>query len=288
VRPDDQMMNTLIDAHCAWLQAGRKSERTIDARRGWLLRAEKELAFGLVDAEPDELETFVGRKGWSVATAEKAFYHLNGFFEWGLSKRSGIDGPLFADNPMAGMICPRAKQGQPNPVSDEELDHVLDNAAQPYLTAVYLALGAGLRATELSLQDRRDVSAQRCWVREGKGAVSGSAYLLAEAWEYLREFKRGNIIEQAGGVADGRKMSARAVWYFGKHLDLPGVSLHRFRHKYAQKLRAAGFDIGTISKCLRHKHLSSTQVYVTATEAECLQAVGSLRLRNQPANRVTS
>lgn len=45
------------------------------------------------------------------------------------------------------------------------------------------------------------------------------------------------------------------------------------------ELEAVDLSAGaTISRALRHQHLSSTQVYAVATEAECRFAVSALRL----------
>lgn len=273
-------MTDPIRAHCAWLRPA-VSKRTASARMEWLERADRAMPFGLAEADRGEIQLFLGESDWAPATRQKAFYHLNAFFEWGCDPANWVDGNGFADNPMIGMRRPKAPQGEPNPVSDEELAIVLEKAREPYLTLAILATGAGLRCSELSELRREDVSEDRVWVRMGKGGKSAPAPAFAEVWSHVRDFPRGRVIEYVGGVADGRKMSARASIYFSRTLKLPGVSAHRFRHKYAELLRRGGNDIATISRCLRHKHLNSTQVYARATEAECRLAVKSLRLRDQ-------
>lgn len=274
-------MSDLILAHCAWLRTDC-SRRTVQARLEWLQRADGAMPFGIADADRSELEGFLGTPDWAPATRAKAFYHLNSFFEWGVDPANGKDGvPVFEDNPMVGMRRPRVPQYDPNPVSDEELRVALAEAREPYRTAVMLAVGAGLRCSEIAALRREDVNEEFVRVRFGKGGKSASVPMPAELWEYVRDFPRGRVLEHVGGIADGRKLSARASVYFSRTLKLPGVSLHRFRHKYAELLRRGGNDIATISRCLRHKHLSSTQIYARATEAECRLAVNSLRLRGQ-------
>ena len=275
-------MNQLIHAHCASLRAGGLSNRTVEARQEWLRRADDAMPFGVAEADRGELELFLGVRDWAPATRAKAYYHLNAFFDWGCDPLNGEDGrPVFEDHPMIGMRRPKAPRGEPNPVSDEELRVVLAEAREPYLTAVILAVGAGLRCSEIAELDRKDVSEDRVWVRMGKGGKSAPAPAADEVWRHVRDFPRGRVIEHVGGIADGRKMSARASIYFSRTLKLPGVCLHRFRHKYAELIRRSGGDIATISRCLRHRHLSSTQVYAQATEAECRLAISTLRLRDQ-------
>lgn len=287
-------MNDLIRAHCAWLRAGGLSRRTVDARQYWLERADSELPFGVAEADRAELEGFLTGPvpdpsdpedlGWAPATRAKAHYHLSQFFVWGVDPVNAVDAPILADNPMIGIRRPKVPGGESNPVSDEELAIVLAEAREPYVTAVILACGAGLRCSELSRVRREDITEDRVWVRFGKGGKSAPAPAFGEVWAHVSDFPRGRVIEHVGGISDGRKMSARASIYFSRTLKLPGVSLHRFRHKYAELLRRGGNDIATISRCLRHKHLSSTQVYARATEAECRFAVSTLRLREQTPN----
>jgi len=277
-------MSDLILAHCASLRAGGLSRRTVEAREDWLRRADRVMPFGVVEADRTELELFLGTDDWAPATRSKAFYHLRSFYLWGCDPANGTDGPILEDDPMEGMRRPRVPKGEPNPVSDEELRIVLEQAREPYLTAVILAVGAGLRCSELAVQRREDVSEEFVRVRFGKGGKSASVPTSAAVWEHVRDFPRGRLLEHVGGIADGRKLSARASIYFARTLKLPGVSLHRFRHKFADLLRIGGADIATISRCLRHQHLSSTQVYARATEAECRFAVSTLRLRDQTPN----
>ena len=280
-------MSDIIDAHCAWLKAGGLSKRTVGERERWLRVADRELEYGLDDADRAELQDWLGNDNWAPWTRSKAYYHLNGFFEWGVDPANAerADEPIFTDNPLAGLRKPKARRGEPNPISDAELVELLTRAREPYYTAVMLAVGAGLRASELSMIERRDITEERLWVRRGKGEKSAAVPMQAQLWEHVRHFPAGRIIEHVGGVADGRKMSARSQNYFNRTLKLHGVCLHRCRHKYAELLRRGGADIATISRGLRHANLSSTQIYAGATEAECRLAVQALRLPTPTSSR---
>lgn len=281
-------MSDLIASHCEWLRAGKKSPRTYGAREEWLRRADRDLPFGLVEAtQPDLTAWFNAPKligadremGWSDATAEKAFYHLNAFFEWGVDPTHAVDPnvPVLDDNPMVGMLRPHAEQGEPRPVTDAELHYVLTEAREPHRTAALMAVTAGLRVSELSEQRREHIDEESVWVL-GKGGRRALVPMQPELWEDLRDTRRGVIIEQRGGVRDGRRMSARFANYCARTLDMPGVSLHRFRHKYAQLLRRAGADLATISANMRHKHYSSTEIYFRPSETERRIAAQALRL----------
>lgn len=272
-------MSDLITAHCAWLRAGKKSPRTYGEREEWLRRADLALEAGVVDASQAELTEWFNAQDWAAATAEKAFYHLNAFFVWGIDPKHAIDPrePILDDNPMVGMIRPHAPQGEPRPLTDGELQYFLSEAREPHRTAALLAVSAGLRASELSEQRREHVDEDRLWVL-GKGNRRASVPMQPDLWQDLKELRRGNLIEQRGGIADGRKMSHRFSAYCSRTLDLPGISLHRFRHTYPVLLRRAGADLATISACMRHKHYSSTEVYFRPSETERRIAAQALRL----------
>lgn len=284
-------MSDLIDAHCAWLRAGRKSPRTVGEREEWLRRADRLLPGGIIDATQAELTEWFETKereraddedekaGWSIATAEKAFYHLNGFFEWGVNPRHALDPaePIFVDNPLAGMIRPHAPLGEPRPMTDAELEYVLTEAREPHRTAALMAVSAGLRCSELSRQRREHLDEDNVWVL-GKGGRKASVPMQPDLWRELRDEPRGIIIEHRGGVSDGRLMSHRFAAYCSRTLDMPGIALHRFRHKYAELLRRAGADLATISANMRHKHYSSTEIYFRPGETERRIAAQALRL----------
>jgi len=280
-------MSDIIDAHCAWLKAGGLSKRTYGERERWLRQADRELEYGLEESDRGELQEWLGNDSWQPWTRSKAFYHLSGFFEWGCDPRNAerADEPVFVENPLGGLRRPKTPAGEPNPISDDELEQLLTRAREPYFTAVMLATCAGLRASELSMLERRDVTEERIWVRRGKGEKSAAVPMQAQLWEHVRHFPAGRIIEHAGGIANGRAMSARAQNYFNRTLKLYGVCLHRCRHKYAELLRREGNDIATISRCLRHSSLRSTQIYARATEAECRLAVNALRLPTPASSR---
>lgn len=280
-------MSDIISAHCAWLKAGGVSRRTYGERERWLRQADRELEYGLDGADRGELQAWLGNEHWAGWTRNKAYYHLSGFFEWGTDPRNAErpDEPIFGENPLSGIRQAKPSRGEPNHISDWELDQLLTRAREPYFTAVMLAVCAGLRASEVARLERRDVTEERIWVRRGKGDKSAPVPMQAQLWEHVRTFPAGRLIEHVGGPVDGKKMSVRAQNYFTRTLGLHGVCLHRCRHKYAELLRRGGNDIATISRCLRHEHLSSTQIYARATEAECRLAVNALRLPTPASSR---
>lgn len=288
MRREDLAMSDIIAAHSAWLKAGGLSRRTYGERERWLRQADRELEYGLEESDAGEFQEWLGNEDWAPWTRAKAFYHLNAFFEWGIDPRHAqhADEPIFTENPLAGLRRPKARHGEPNPVSDEELEILLTKAREPYYTAVMLAVGAGLRCMELAAIERKDITSERLFVRRGKGAKTASVPMQEQLWSHVKDFPPGRLIEHVGGVGDGRVMSARATNYFQRTLKLYGVCLHRCRHKYAELLRRGGADIATISRGLRHANLSSTQIYARATEAECRLAVQALRLPTPTPSRM--
>lgn len=278
-------MSDLFDAHCAWLRAGGAAARTISARRKWLELADRKLPAGVTDATTAELtawfnaSTLRQQRPWSMATLDKAHYHLRSYYEWGINPANAIDPtePVFTDNPMSSMRRPKVRRGEPRPITDVELAVILAEAREPFRTAAILAVGAGLRCDEAAHARREHVEPERMWVPNGKGGKAAFALSSPDVWKHVQGFPRGVMIEHVGGVADWNWLSVKASQHFDS-LGLCGVSMHRLRHKFAELLRRAGCDLPVISRALRHEHYSSTEIYFRPSEAECGLAVHALRL----------
>jgi integrase len=267
-------MSDLITAHCEWARAAGLSARTVGERAGWLWRAEKALApYGVESPNEREVVTFLGPERWKPATRAKVYDHLKAFYVWATEG----DDPILDKNPMWRLKRPHVERGEPRPLTDEEFTFVLSEAREPYRTSAILAGFNGLRVTELSMLWRQEVTEQQIFIRCAKGGKTASVWTNPTVWEAVCDMPRGPVIERLGGVSDGRLMSMRASVYFARTLGMPGVGLHRFRHTYARMLREAGADALTLKRCLRHKSVATTEVYVEASEAECRTAIQQLR-----------
>lgn len=266
-------MNELIALHVAHLRRERWSPRTIQDSAGALQRLDAALPLGIDHTDRDELEGYFGNEDWSDATRENYFNHALRFFTWGTDP----DVDVLDENPMVRMRRPRVPKGEPRPLSPDEITEVLTRTRVEWIRVCFLiALGSGLRCCELAGLHREDVGAERIFIRRAKGGGSASVPSSPEVLDTVRDFPRGSIVEHVGGHADARWISIRSAVYFNRTLKMKGVSLHRCRHTFAKRLRDGGADAFVIKKAMRHASLTSTEIYVGATEGECRQAVQGL------------
>jgi integrase len=257
-------MTDLIPLHLNWLRAGGRSPRTVEERQRVLVRAERELPWGLEEAAPDEIaEHFARRKAWKPATRSVNFSHLHQFYRWAV-----LTGHLTGD-PMVHLIRPATPRHVPKPVTEDQLARAM--AAPDWLrTAVILAAYPGLRCSEIAAARREDVTADHIRV-VGKGQKVAMVDLAPLAWEYLRDRPPGPLVTMRGRQMDGRELTHRQHYWWAK-LGL-AVTLHCFRHWCATTMLRAGADIRTVQEHMRHASLATTQGYTLVVDAQRRAAV---------------
>jgi integrase len=268
-------MTDLIPSYLAWATAQGKSPRTTEQRDGILRRADAQLPYGLENAYEQEIIDWLNAphartgKRRSRATRSNYWHALHSFYDWSV-RRSELE-----SNPMADLTPPPKVNGRSRELPDDVVDDVLDRAADPYRTFVIIALYSGLRCCEIAGLDRADVTERRIDVRAAKGGSPQVAFGHPEIWRTVRDFPPGSLVEHVGGVADASWISIRSALYFRRQLGIP-ISLHRFRHTFACRLRQQGADLFALKKALRHASIRSTEIYAEAGDGEVSTAVANL------------
>ena len=162
-------------------------------------------------------------------------------------------------------------------LSPDEVRRVLEAATNlKYKTALSIAYGAGLRASEVTHLKVSDIDSQRMLihVEQGKGSRDRNAMLSPILLGLLRQWWRTAQAERkmlkGGWLFPGRNpvnpLSTRqlnrafhaAVTLAG--LDKP-VNLHSLRHAFATHLLEQHTDIRVIQVLLGHKKLETTALY---------------------------
>ena len=162
-------------------------------------------------------------------------------------------------------------------LSPDEVRRVLEAATNlKYKTALSIAYGAGLRASEVTHLKVSDIDSQRMLihVEQGKGSRDRNAMLSPILLGLLRQWWRTAQAERkmlkGGWLFPGRDpvnpLSTRqlnrafhaAVTLAG--LDKP-VNLHSLRHAFATHLLEQHTDIRVIQVLLGHKKLETTALY---------------------------
>ena len=164
--------------------------------------------------------------------------------------------------------APRQPQRQPEILSREEVERVIEAPPQPkhrlLLATVY---AAGLRVSEAVRLRVRDLDPQRRTLRieQGKGAkdryVPLSERLLAQMRAYWQAHPPGTWVF-AGGRADQpmHVTSAQKIWMRAK--VRAGITkaggIHSLRHAFATHLLESGQDVHTVQRLLGHRFITST------------------------------
>src|SRR5574338_1051595 len=178
---------------------------------------------------------------------------------------------------MARMQPVRVPRTLPVVLSREEVARLIAAAGNlKHQTALSVAYGAGLRASEVVALKVGDVDSQRMTLRidQGKGRKDRYAMLSPVLLERLRAWWRvghaqGKILP-GGWLFPGMdptdhvtaRQLNRAVHAAAEaaHID-KRVSLHSLRHAFATHLLEAKVDIRVIQVLLGHKKLETTALY---------------------------
>lgn len=178
---------------------------------------------------------------------------------------------------MARMQPVRLPRTLPVVLSREEVARLIAAAGNlKHQTALSVAYGAGLRASEVVALKVSDIDSQRMILRieQGKGRKDRYAMLSPVLLERLRVWWR--VARAQGKMPDGgwlfpglnpiEPLSARqlnrAIHAAAEeaHLD-KRVSMHTLRHSFATHLLEQKVDIRVIQVLLGHKKLETTALY---------------------------
>jgi integrase len=258
-----------IDAHLRHLRAAGRAKRTIDERRIVLRSADRDLPHGLIRASTAELEQWLAQYlGWTLCTYAM---HLRGFFAWATS---GCD-PWLDWDPTADLPHPKRPRRIPNPVTDAQLVRAYVGSNRQWRLVILLAALAGLRADEIARLRREDVTAA-VLVVHGKGDVDATVPTHALIWAAVKDLPAGPLIHTPSGQsATGRWLSIKAREHFNR-LDLPDVTLHRFRSWFGTGAQAVQGDLRVTQDLMRHANPTTTAPYALVADERLRQTVDAL------------
>ncbi len=202
--------------------------------------------------------------GVSSITLNATITGLRFFFEETLDRHDALTG-------MSHVYEPRKL---PLILSIEEVTRLIDAAGSlKYQSALSIAYGAGLRASEVVHLTVSDIDSERMVIRveQGKGKKDRYAMLSPTLLDLLRAWYRQacsqRMILPHGWLFPGQNpvnpMSTRQLNHvFHRALKAAGidkrVSLHSLRHAFATHLLEQKEDIRVIQVLLGHKKLETT------------------------------
>lgn len=261
------------------LRTEHKSPRTISVYVSTVARFAKESGVSAASAcRGDVIAWFNDHDEWARNTSAQNFSSLSLWFKWLL--REGHR----TDNPMAKITKVTQLRGEPRPVTNGELVHLLALPRMHQRTRVMILLAAlaGLRAGEISRVKGSDVDLSRgvLWVRgKGRGGrpdktVPLHPLLVTAAQDMPRQewwFPSAEDPE--------RPMRSESVTAgIGAAMTRAGVSgtPHALRHWYGSTLLANGADLRTVQECMRHASITATQIYTRVPDDRRHEAVATL------------
>jgi integrase len=272
------MSDDLIGLHLAHLAAGGVPTSTIQSRRELLTRLNRDLPYGLAFAATEHIEAWLANhtsQGRAQNTLAIYGYHVRSFYSWACE--SGyLDG-----NPVTTIRWAKSRRGLPQPITEDELARVL-TVAEPLRTAVILAAFAGLRRAEIAAARREHITEHIIVVPRGKGGAAGTVPTHGYVWNHVRERPTGLLVlDRYGKPVTPTWLGQRARYAFDA-LGLPGVRLHRLRHRYGTLIQQLYGDLRVTQECLRHVSVNSTQGYTLVTGERRAAAVSNLPVPREP------
>ena len=178
---------------------------------------------------------------------------------------------------MARMQPVRVPRTLPVVLSPEEVSRLIAAAGNlKHQTALSVAYGAGLRASEVVALKVGDVDSQRMTLRieQGKGRKDRYAMLSPVLLERLRVWWK--VARAQGKMLDGgwlfpglnpieslsTRQLNRAIHAAAELAQIDKrVSMHTLRHSFATHLLEGGADLRVVQELLGHAHITTTQVY---------------------------
>lgn len=208
----------------------------------------------LLETTRSDIEAFLARP---MALESRRAYrnHIVGYFGW------AVDEGLIPDDPTAKIPPVRVPRGLPRPIRAEELARAIDEA-RPQMRAwlALMSLG-GLRALEVAGLRPDDLletpDGTLLYLRECKGG--GSATVPAH--DYILTCLKALPIRDGQWWTCCPNWVSRSVSLFLRSTGSTATG-HRLRH-YAGTVwyRESGHDLLVTAQLLRHKNVSTTQVY---------------------------
>jgi integrase/recombinase XerD len=270
----------LLDRYRAYLvEECYRERRTFTSYRRTLI-----LFWDYVGREPHrvtvrDLHRFLNRR--NLASATRACYasHIKAAYRWWHEAR------LLPTNPFAGVRTPPARAGPPRALVLPDVRRLILSAYNdPRLfVMVWLGYGAGLRAAEIAglrIEDCQ-LGGQPTIRVIGKGHKQRVIPLHPTVAHVLSVHltgrpRSGPVIENQ--VDPERPISpARVSRLLSRALHELGIRAtgHQLRHSFATELLAAshGTNLRAVSHLLGHADLKTTQRYVSAFNADAIEAI---------------
>lgn len=254
--------NTILQLWANYMHAQNCTNRTVKDRDIFMRSVFRHTKTDPLTATKHDLISFLGRTDLTGRTKQNYRSCLHTFFTW------LQDEELRADNPAARLPRPRVEYHEPNPVTTNQIQTVLNSGIYGHtVLKVLLYSYQALRASEIAAVagENIDWDGQRILTVEGKGRKEVWRPIHPLVWEYITI----NGYPQEGfwfpGLIEGKHVRGKSVSntlnMAFKRAGVLGHTCHNMRAWHATELLEAGVDSLTVQYSMRHSDGQSLKKY---------------------------
>ena len=265
----------IIDYWAASMRAQHCTERTIKERRifirSMLRHTGQESPLAVTK---QQLVMFLGRPDLTGKTKQNYRSTLHTFFTW------MQDEELRLDNPAARLPKPRVEPTEPNPVSTEDIQKVLNSGIYGHtIMKVLLYSYQGLRASEIAAVSGANIN----WVEgtilvaeaKGRKVVTRPLHSMILDYAATAGYPRDTAwFPSRGGHVTGKAVSNTLCTAFKR----AGVQhrAHQMRAWHGTTLLEMGADSLDVQHSLRHSDAQSMKAYIRPSQRRIRTAMEQL------------
>jgi site-specific recombinase XerC len=266
------------DRHLMALHREGKRPATIYQRGRVIVRLERSAGRRWLNCTRDDLHAFLDRPMAQESRAAEVS-HLRQLYRW------ATDEGLLDVDPAARLRRPKVPRRMPRPISEDDLALAVATAPAHIRAMLVLAAFCGLRAGEIAGLRTDDLwwgsTPPMVVVTDGKGGEPGTVPMCSEAVALLTSCalpRRGWVFPRGDGQPGPTRpwsVSHKA----NRHLHDLGIeaTLHQLRHRFGTEvLRASGGALRVAQEALRHRSITSTQIYTAVGNLEVAAACDGL------------